>query len=121
MDKLPMSVDVLSGEDPEDVWAMEVERARQALAEERPSTYGTLNYLNRKSKSFGVRFKIILSLMQVVNGVSVCFSMKFPPIFSGLLGWLSLITFVEIDLPTLLPMNCFSDTTSQPNASCIDC
>ena len=106
MEKLPMGVDVLSGEDPEDVWAAQMEKVRQELGEERPRTFGTLQYLNRKSKSMGIRFKIILSLMQVMNGVSTCFVLKFPPLFSFSLKWLSIITFVEIDLPKLMPMAC---------------
>ena len=106
MEKLPMGVDVLSGEDPADVWAAQLEKARQELGKEHPYTFGALAYMNRKAKSFGIRLKIILSLMQVMNGVSVCFELKFPPLFRGLLSWLGIITFVDIDLPKLMPMGC---------------
>ena len=82
-----MTVDILSGEDPEDVWAMQLERARKDLGEDRPNTFGVLSWLSRKAKSFGVRAKILISLAQVINGVGVVFSMRYPPFFLALLRW----------------------------------
>ena len=106
LDRLPMTVEVPSGEDPEDVWAMQLERARKELAEDRPHTFGFLSWLSKKSKSFGVRAKILISLLQVMNGVGVVFEISYPPFFLSILEFFGTITFINIDLPTLMPLGC---------------
>ena len=40
LERLPTTVEVASGEDPEDVWKMEVDRARRKLEEDWPRAYG---------------------------------------------------------------------------------
>ena len=52
--------------------------------------------------SFGVKFKILISLYQVLTGLGVVFNIPYP---DNYVEWLRRISAINIDLPTLLPMS----------------
>ena len=106
-DRLPMTCEILAGEDPEDVWAMQLEKATEQLGEDYPRTFGVVNWVGRHAKTFGPRMKILISLFQVMNGVGSVFTFVFPPIFSFVIN----IFFfpINLDLPNWMPLQCFID------------
>ena len=106
---MPDQVQTLAGEDPEDLWAEALEKAQKQLGIIYPRTFGRLQWLAEHSASFSVRFKIIVSLMQVINGIGTVFTVRFPPIFKQLLSTLGTLFLVDLDLPTMMPMGCFVD------------
>ena len=105
LERLPMTVEVLEGEDPADIWAHEVERAEKKLGKEWPKTFGRLRKINKHAKTFGTRFKILISLVQVVNGVGLVVSIRWPPFFLELMLILRLFAF-DINLPELMSLSC---------------
>ena len=106
MENMPNAIHLGMDEDPEDLWKVAMEKAEEKLAKERPILFGRLRRITQNAKAFGVRFKILISLMQVLKGVGMVFTIRFPPIFKGLLGWIGTITLVDLDLPKLTPMGC---------------
>ena len=106
MQLMPPQVETLAGEDPEDLWTEALEKAQKQLAIIYPRTFGRLAWLGEHSASFGVRFKILVSLMQVINGIGTVFTVRFPPMFKKLMKMLGTLTFVDIDLPKMMPMGC---------------
>jgi hypothetical protein len=53
--------------------------------------------------SVAVKARIIISLVQVINGVGVSFDIRWPPFYAVLMRWLSAI---ELDLPAVMPLGC---------------
>jgi len=53
--------------------------------------------------TFGVKVKILVSLYQVLNGLGVVFNIPYPDSYSE---WLKKISAIELDLPSLLPLDC---------------
>ena len=104
-ERLPMTCEILSGEDPEDVWAMQLEKATETLGKDYPRTFGVMNWFSGHAKTFGPRMKILISLFQVMNGVGSVFTFTFPPMFSFVI---SIFFFViDINLQNLMPLGCF--------------
>ena len=58
---------------------------------------------NRAYKKFQVKLKILISLIQIINGMGDVFSIPYPPVMSGATNSLS---FIEIDLPAMMPLDC---------------
>jgi hypothetical protein len=52
--------------------------------------------------------QILISLVQVLNGIAFGFAIPLPPLYAQMLRWLSAI---QLELPTLLSLNCFVTTT----------
>jgi len=44
-DRLPLTCEILAGEDPEDVWAMQLEKSRETLGVDYPKTFGIVNLI----------------------------------------------------------------------------
>ena len=106
LERLPMTVEVASGEDPADVWAVALSDASVQLGKDWPRTYGVLNSVQEHFKTFSPRFKILVSLMQVMNGLGTVFALRWPPYFKALLRLIGTITFIDVDIPKLMPMGC---------------
>ena len=106
MEHMPNAIHVEMNEDPEDLWIKARHEAEEKLAKERPMLFGRLHRISQNAKSFGVRFKILISFVQVMKGISLVFSIRFPPIFKVLLEWMGTLTLVDLDLTKLAPMGC---------------
>lgn len=55
-------------------------------------------------EGFSIKVRILISLFQILCQLGVVYSIPWPPIFSGLLSWMA---FINLDLPTLVPLGCF--------------
>lgn len=63
-------------------------------------------------KKLQVKLKILISLLQVLNGMSFVFSIPYPDLYGSTVGVLA--GALEIDLPALLPLDC---TLRRPNGA----
>lgn len=58
---------------------------------------------SEKKGTVMVKLRIIISLIQVLNGVGVSFDIRYPDFFAQVLSMLSAI---ELDLPAVMPLSC---------------
>ena len=66
----------------------------------------SLRWIALHSSSIGIRFRINVSMLQVLSSIGPNFSIPFPDVYSTMLRWLSII---ELDL-RWVPLSCFIDT-----------
>ena len=90
----------------------EISRSEMSVAEgaSAKSAVGLKSYvvvlgvrMNKFYKKFQVKLKILISLVQIVNGMGAAFSIPYPPVMSSTTNAFS---FLEIDLPAMMPLDC---------------
>ena len=75
-------------------------------AEAKPSIFITVA---GKLSKFAVKFKILVSLWQILMGLGAIFSIPFPPIYSASVDAIG--GLVQIELPAMMPVDCIIKTT----------
>ena len=88
------------------------EQVERLLKAERPCLYFGQRWLSSHSVSVGVKFRILLSLHQVLNGIGIVFDIPYPKFYIDILRY---ITFLDIDLPNISNTGIWVEPTS---ASC---
>ena len=63
----------------------------------------SIGALAKVAGSFGVKLKILVSLYQVLNGLGMIFNIPYPENYQIML---SAISSIELNLPTVLPLDC---------------
>ena len=102
-----------------DFWSREVGKARKKLAQVKkakkakkrmqkvwPYLIGISDWVATHAATAGVRFRILISLVQVINGVGVVFSITYPPIFGQMMQRMAVLLFIEVDLGNMMPLGC---------------
>ena len=66
--------------------------------------YERVRGLMRKAGGLGVKFRILVALFQMLDGIAIAFSIQYPPIYQEALRYIGSI--VQIDLPKAMPLGC---------------
>ena len=78
--------------------------AERMFREDHPRLDASYRWWAQHAVSMQVKLRILISLYQVLSGIGIVFSIKYPPIYYDLLRF-NPLNF-DIDLPNLLPLGC---------------
>jgi hypothetical protein len=80
-----------------------MEAAIGKLAKRKPRLMRAFRFAKRHAASLGVRFKILISLYQVLSGVGIVFKLPVPPLYRSIMN---LLSFLNLNLPDMIPLGC---------------
>ena len=61
------------------------------------------------ANKLSTKFKILVSLYQILSGLGVVFAIPFPPFYEGAVGAIG--GLLQIELPSLVPLDCIVRTS----------
>jgi len=84
------------------------EAGGEATAKRFPRTFAAGAAVMGYIAQFGVKLRILIALFQMLDGIGITFSIRYPRIYHDALRWIGSIA--QVDLPQAMPIGCIFET-----------
>ena len=89
--------------------SMGEKKMETALSNVKPKKDSRIMRIFKRVQNFGPKFKILISLYQILNGVGVVFNIPFPPFYERVVS--NIGGLIQIEIPSLMPLDCIVRTS----------